>query len=136
MVGDEVIISAAASGDISETSSEGTVEETEKGKKASGRSAQRVDKKIKKCKKNTVPMKVSDKLKIAYETFVSTVERPSIMPGAGTGLVSNERLDAFTWVGFYPGQVTKKINGKRVSHTMGTVTPHFILFYFILFYLL
>ena len=48
--------------------------------------------------------------KISYTTFVPTYVAKSNIPNAGCGLFSKTYLKPFTWIGFYPGNVTTKIS--------------------------
>ena len=60
---------------------------------------------------------------VPYKTFVPTITRASIVSEtAGVGLVTIDALPKYTWIGFYPGDVTTRRHGKRTSHTMETST--------------
>ena len=48
--------------------------------------------------------------KIPYTTFVLTYVAKSNIHGAGYGLFSKTFLKPFTWIGFYPGDITTKIS--------------------------
>ena len=64
---------------------------------------------------------------IPYESFVPTFTAPSTLPSGGDGLFAVDALPPFTWLGFYPGKCSKRFNGKRQDHTMGTVDDAFII---------
>ena len=100
--------------------------EVEEGLRKLGVEHAECEKKIPARKPLQCSLRVRKDAVIPYETFPVTEERPSVMDGAGTGLFAVERLEPFTWLGFYPGKVTSKINGKRVSHTMGSIDDLFI----------
>ena len=57
---------------------------------------------------------------VPYDTFVRTDARPSSVKGAGMGLFAVESIRQYEWIGFYPGKVTKRVNKKLASHTMGS----------------
>ena len=57
---------------------------------------------------------------IPYETFTRTATVCSSISGAGDGLVTEEALPAFSWVGLYPGAVSAKHDPTRETHTMGS----------------
>ena len=59
--------------------------------------------------------------KIAYTSFVATVTAPSTLPiVAGNGLYAVTDLNPFTWLGFYPGDVSAHFDDENNQHTMGT----------------
>ena len=64
---------------------------------------------------------------VPYASFVSTRAAPSTLSGGGDGLFAIDRLAPFTWIGFYPGTVSARFNGKRKDHTMGTIDDAFII---------
>ena len=57
---------------------------------------------------------------VPYISFIETVVGPSTLPSSGDGLFSMNHVPQFTWIGFYPGDVSKRFNGKKKDHTMGT----------------
>jgi hypothetical protein len=65
-------------------------------------------------------LRVAEGQVVPYTTFAPTAACVSAIAGAGTGLVTLVQLPAFAWVGLYPGTVSKKINRKLESHTMGS----------------
>ena len=59
-----------------------------------------------------------------YTTFIRTESQPSILGEcAGTGLCTTFDIPAFTWIGFYPGDITVRRNRKKDSHTMASLNP-------------
>ena len=73
------------------------------------------------------PPSVSDGMVVPYRSFVPTRALSSKIPGAGTGLFSEDLIAKYTWIGFYPGKVTSKTNRKLASHTMGTSRDLYII---------
>ena len=78
-----------------------------------------------------VRLRVGDN--IAYTAFVATVTAPSKLPDAGSGLYAATDLTPFTWLGFYPGEISAHFDDANNLHTMGTaalckgaVVPAFI----------
>ena len=62
-------------------------------------------------------LRVGDR--IQYACFVPTFTGTSTLPLGGDGLFTVDRLLPYTWLGFYPGEVTKNMDAARQVHTMG-----------------
>ena len=66
--------------------------------------------------------------KFPYKTFVPTYVGKSNIRGAGYGLFSKKYLKPFTWIGFYPGNLTTKIStNENEMYIMGTSNEMYIM---------
>ena len=64
---------------------------------------------------------------INYETFIPTYTSKSTILNAGDGLFTKTFIKSFTWIGFYPGKITKTYNNKNKFHIMGTINNKYII---------
>ena len=66
--------------------------------------------------------------KIPYKTFIPTYTAISKIPNAGYGLFTKIYLEPFTWIGFYPGDVTNNFDScENNMHRMGTLDNKYVI---------